>query len=951
MDSFSAVPYNGQAQQAPPIANPHLACSPVGTSPPSGASDVLQQAMDLSMIASPPRSPYDYSGMFSTVTNSLSPANTPRYLSRLQRNPLLRDLHMLLAQECYGVQVPANLITTGWNLMQLPLMDSSSSAISGSQNVFLRHMQLQDKLLKVRINPHVSADGLKVENEYSTNVGQIEMRRYHDLMSNMGNAAFKTAMNSYYDKERIILVEKAERDLDRLIAKADEIRNSVTRAKEIRNSVTRAKEIRKSVTRAEEIQNSVTGANEIRNSVTRAEEIQNSVTGANEIRNSVTRAEEIQNSVTGANEIRNSVTRAEEIKNSVTGANEIRNSVTRAEEIKNSVTGANEIRNSVTRAEEIQNSVTGANEIRNSVTRAEEIQNSVTGANEIRNSVTRAEEIQNSVTGANEIRNSVTRAEEIRNSVTGANEIRNSVTRAEEIQNSVTGANEIRNSVTRAEEIQNSGARAKEIRNSVTRAEEIQNSVARTEKSRISVTRTNVMQKESSVETPVVRNMVKACKAVRHLSFGTMDDGAEKDSFDSGFKSEVEGEYVDTADISGNANINTNRAHIVAVSQSCSRKEKASSHILHEDEKHSKKTSSVQPDSTVNLSPVKPFSDKSYLINCENLKTPDQHRSFEIPFNCLDLSHSTPRTGFKDTFTCTPELGNNPSIELSPLNDHSDFLLRIACESSRKSNEVQSDSRSQAQSHIEGLYRSKSKASSSPQQNSNLDKAMDPASGMGYSIENTNPSSSHLSCLKAHKGLSNDAANILSMWYERHLQYPYPTEEEVKKLSELTGVTEKQVKKWMANKRIRCFNTLSITGNKHPIKFKYEGRGKKRTRSGVGKDDSSSFKPNSNGLTVESRRILNNWFDSHLEYPYPLEEEKKQLAEQCGITFAQVKSWFANKRSRTNKTRKQIPNYFIKKFPQYASMVQVIGQQREQARATKKCQFSNFTNSVPFMKN
>ncbi|KAL3887659.1 hypothetical protein ACJMK2_000054 [Sinanodonta woodiana] len=569
-DTSTLVPYSGQfesvvnshACQAPPCANPHvlnLACSPVGTSPPSGASDLLQQAMDLSMIASPPRSPYDYSGMFSPVTHSLSPANTPDYLSRLQRNPLLRDLHMLLTQECYGVQVPANLITTGWNLMQLPLMDSSSSAISGSQNVFLRHMQFQDKLLKVRINPHVSDDGLKVENEYSTNVGQIEMNRYYDLVSNMGNAALKTTMNSYYDKERIILVEKAEVDLDRLIVKADEIRNSIAR--------------------------------------------------------------------------------------------------------------------------------------------------------------------------------------------------------------------------------------------------------------------TNVMQKKSSVETPVVRNMVKTFSAVPHLRFGTMDDSA---------------------------------------------------------------------------------------------------------------------------------LENNPSVELSPLNDHNDFLLRIACESSQKSNGVQSDSRSHAQSNIEGLHLSEPSASSSPQQNSNLDKMMDTAAGMDHSKENTNPFS-HLSCLKAHKVLSNDAVNILSMWYERHRQYPYPTDEEVKTLSDLTGVTEKQVKKWMANKRTRCFNTLSITGNKHPSKFKYEGRGKKRTHSEVGNDESSSSEPNSNGLTEESRRILNNWFDGHLENPYPLEEEKKQLAEQCGITLAQVKSWFANKRSRTNTARKQIPNYLIKNFPQFAPMVQVLGQQREQVHVTNKCQFSNFTNAMPFM--
>ncbi|KAK3585108.1 hypothetical protein CHS0354_004297 [Potamilus streckersoni] len=234
-------------------------------------------------------------------------------------------------------------------------------------------------------------------------------------------------------------------------------------------------------------------------------------------------------------------------------------------------------------------------------------------------------------------------------------------------------------------------------------------------------------------------------------------------------------------------------------------------------------------------------------------------------------------------------------------------------------------------------------ASSSSQQNSYLDKQRNNDSDL--------PSYSDIPRLKTRKVLSIDTANILSTWYERHLQYPYPTDEEVKELSELTGVTEKQVKKWMANKRIRCFNTMSITGNKHPIKFKYEGRGKKRKHSEVEKDDSSSFEPNSKSLTEEARRILNNWFDSHRDNPYPLEEEKKELALQCGITLAQVKSWFANKRSRTNKTRKQVPNYLIKKFPQYVPMVEGIGQQREQARLAKKCKLRDSTNTVSFMGN
>ncbi|KAK3585110.1 hypothetical protein CHS0354_004299 [Potamilus streckersoni] len=689
----SVLPAHTQGQQALPSANPFMgqlaSSSLVRTSLPSCAPNILHQGMDLASLTSPPNTHQGYYGMYSPVTPVSPPYSpppySPGYLSNLQRNPMFHDLQMLLAEECNGVQVPANLITTGWNLMHLPSIDASASTIIGSQNVFFRHMQLQDKLLKVRIDPHVSAYGLKVENEYSIKVGEIEMGRYQDLLANMGNTVLKTAVNSYYDKERIILVQKAEADLDRLIAKAEDIQKSIMRV--------------------------------------------------------------------------------------------------------------------------------------------------------------------------------------------------------------------------------------------------------------------NVMEKKSSQGRPTKRNVVKKQRVVRQLTFGGLDDSGERDSFDSGFKSDEEDVDIEAnSDNDKQINLNKNCAKVNGVYKLCSMKQNTMPDILYEDEKCSDKTSCIQPDNkTVNLSPGKPLPGKSCSVSNDNLTTTSQCRSSQSSFKCCDFGLLS-----KNTDICTPGLRNDPSVELSPLNDQSDFLLKTAIGSTGKFKPVQSSSQSQDQSaHVYPEFQT----SSSSQQNSNLDKPTETDNSKDRTKKNMIlPSSTHLPCLKTHKVLSNDAANILLMWYERHLQYPYPTDEEVKELSELTGVTGKQVKKWMANKRIRCFNTLSITGNKHPIKFKYDGRGKKRKHSEVEKDDSSSSEQNSSSLTEESRRILNNWFDSHRDNPYPLEEEKKELALQCGITPAQVKSWFANKRSRTNKTRKQIPNYFIKKFPQYVPIVEAIGQQREQARLAKKCRLNNdFTNTVPFL--
>lgn len=55
-----------------------------------------------------------------------------------------------------------------------------------------------------------------------------------------------------------------------------------------------------------------------------------------------------------------------------------------------------------------------------------------------------------------------------------------------------------------------------------------------------------------------------------------------------------------------------------------------------------------------------------------------------------------------------------------------------------------------------------------------------------------------------------------------------------------------------------------------------------------------------NNMALE---VMNNWYLSNSENPYPTKTQKEELAKQGGITLSQVKSWFANKRNRSNNTR------------------------------------------------
>lgn len=51
----------------------------------------------------------------------------------------------------------------------------------------------------------------------------------------------------------------------------------------------------------------------------------------------------------------------------------------------------------------------------------------------------------------------------------------------------------------------------------------------------------------------------------------------------------------------------------------------------------------------------------------------------------------------------------------------------------------------------------------------------------------------------------------------------------------------------------------------------------------------------------KATRILNEYFESHMDQPYPDEQTKQRLAIVCGVSVAQVSNWFGNKRIRFKK--------------------------------------------------
>lgn len=67
-------------------------------------------------------------------------------------------------------------------------------------------------------------------------------------------------------------------------------------------------------------------------------------------------------------------------------------------------------------------------------------------------------------------------------------------------------------------------------------------------------------------------------------------------------------------------------------------------------------------------------------------------------------------------------------------------------------------------------------------------------------------------------------------------------------------------------------------------------------------------------------RALSNWFATHLDHPYPSEDEKSELAKQCGMSKTQVINWFANARRRHRLSAQSLFNNSTKVFRQGSPM-------------------------------
>lgn len=73
---------------------------------------------------------------------------------------------------------------------------------------------------------------------------------------------------------------------------------------------------------------------------------------------------------------------------------------------------------------------------------------------------------------------------------------------------------------------------------------------------------------------------------------------------------------------------------------------------------------------------------------------------------------------------------------------------------------------------------------------------------------------------RTKKLLNPAAVQLMENWYIVNVDHPYPNESTVEYFVKHGQITPNQVRKWMANKRVRSNNTLTFNGAVHPKKLK-----------------------------------------------------------------------------------------------------------------------------------
>jgi len=82
-------------------------------------------------------------------------------------------------------------------------------------------------------------------------------------------------------------------------------------------------------------------------------------------------------------------------------------------------------------------------------------------------------------------------------------------------------------------------------------------------------------------------------------------------------------------------------------------------------------------------------------------------------------------------------------------------------------------------------------------------------------------------------GFDPATVRLLETWYAANIRHPYPDDVTLAALATGGGISVKQVRKWLANRRVRSCNTLTYNGAVHPQRLRRLRRQQRRAQTAV----------------------------------------------------------------------------------------------------------------------
>ena len=168
--------------------------------------------------------------------------------------------------------------------------------------------------------------------------------------------------------------------------------------------------------------------------------------------------------------------------------------------------------------------------------------------------------------------------------------------------------------------------------------------------------------------------------------------------------------------------------------------------------------------------------------------------------------------------------------------------------------------------------------------------------------------------------LNRGAVILMEHWYQQNFEHPYPGDAVVQQLAVKGDITVTQVKKWMANKRVRSCNTLSFNGSIHPKRMKrikhyinsspipstdstMEQRFSSPQSSSNSLTYNGSMKPPAikqmkRSMTEQTKYVLEQFLSQRHSVAAPTPTELHQLCLETGLQEQQLLKWLTERQSR-----------------------------------------------------